>query len=123
MTKKILIVEDNDDLIEMYSIKLKEKKYKIQSAQNGIWGLRIAQKKEFNIIIIDISMPEMNGNEMLKEIRKNSKNKHTPIIVLSGSAQEGDIREAKNYGASKYLLKSQVTPSELVKEVEKLMVE
>lgn len=118
MKRKILFIEDDQDLVEMYTIKLIQKGYEIEIARNGVWGLKMAQKKKFNLIIMDISMPAMNGGEALVEIKKSSKNKDTPVIILSGSGQEDDIKLAKDNGADKYLLKSQVTPLELLKRVE-----
>lgn len=116
--KKILIIEDDRDLIEMYAMRLEQAGFEVERAENGVWGLEVAKKIKFDIIVMDMSMPAMNGDEMLLKIRGDSENKNSFIIVLSGSAQDDDFKNAKENGASRCLLKSQVTPTGLLEEIE-----
>jgi two-component system response regulator len=70
---------------------------------------------------MDIMMPAMNGCEMLRHIKKDSLNHSVPIIVLSNSAQDKDIEEAKKCGAASYLLKASITPVKLISEIKKVL--
>jgi len=83
---------------------------------------QIAQEKKFDIIVMDMMMPAMNGYEMLTKIKKDSINKKTPTIVISNSAQDDDIENAIKDGADKYLIKSSITPPKLIAEIEALGV-
>ncbi|MFC1678202.1 response regulator [Patescibacteria group bacterium] len=117
----ILLIEDEKDIVDMYKTSLEKVGYQVSIAKNGAWGLKQAQEKEFDLIIMDIVMPAMDGLGFLKKLKEGSKNHEIPIIVLSNSAQETDIQEAKRCGADCYLLKSQITPSKLAEEIAKLV--
>jgi DNA-binding response OmpR family regulator len=119
--KKVLLIEDNNDIIEMYDLYLNKAGLNTDISRNGAWGLKLAREKKYDLIIMDMMMPAMNGLEMLKNIKGESINQDTPIIVLSNSAQEKEIIDAKKFGATCYLLKSQTTPAILVKEITKYL--
>jgi len=118
---KVLIIEDEADIAEMYEMKLLDAGFSVDMAKNGAWGLKMAKKTEYDIIVMDMMMPAMNGYEMLTGIKKNSKNNKTLVVVLSNSAQDGDIQKAMKLGATGYLLKSTITPAKLVKELRNLI--
>lgn len=115
---KVLLIEDNEAIVEMYKIKLVKKGMNVDIAKNGLWGIKSAKAEKYDAIVLDLVMPVANGHAALKSIRKSVKNKLTPVIVLSNSGQERDIEKAKKCGASCYLLKSNITPSKLVSEIE-----
>jgi len=117
--KSILLIEDEEDIITMYKLRLEKAGYRVKVAKNGLWGLKLAREKKFDIILMDIVMPAMDGCRAIKELKADNKTKDTPVIVLSNSAQEGDIEKTKECGAMGYLLKSKITPAKLVKEIEK----
>jgi len=119
--KSVLIIEDEKVIIDMYKMRLENEGYEVEVADNGAWGLKLAKGKKFDIIVMDMVMPAMDGYRMLKEIKNESRNKKTPIIVLSNSAQEEDIEKAKKQGADLYLLKSSITPAKLAKRIEELI--
>lgn len=118
---KILLIEDEEVIIEMYKLRLEKEGYEVQVARNGAWGLKVACQESFDLIIMDMVMPAMNGYEMLEKIKKNKACKNIPVIVLSNSAQDNEINKAKELGATSYFLKSQITPAKLVKEVKELL--
>lgn len=107
--------------MEMYKLQLENDGYTVAVAGNGVWGLKNAQEKQYTIIIMDIVMPEMNGYNLLKGLKANSVNKNTPVIVLSNSAQDQDIKKALDCGADCFLLKANITPARLIKEIERLV--
>ncbi len=119
--EKVLLIEDEEVIIEMYKIRLEKAVYEVQVARNGAWGLKVACQEKFDLIIMDMVMPAMNGYEMLEKIKKNKVCKNKPIIVLSNSAQDNDIDKAKKLGATSFFLKSSITPAKLVKEVKNLL--
>jgi len=123
MNKKadILIVEDEEAIAEMYKIGLEKEGYRVEIAKNGAWGLKLAKDKKFAVIVFDMVMPAMKGHDAIRELKADNKTKDVPIIVLSNSAQDEDIKAAKETGISRYLLKSQITPTKLTKEVKKLL--
>jgi DNA-binding response OmpR family regulator len=118
---KILLIEDEEAIISMYKTRFAKEGYEIEVARNGAWGLKLAKQKKFDIILLDMIMPAMNGYEAIKILKADAATKDMPIIILSNSAQDRDIARAKKLGATGYLLKSQITPAKLVGEVEKII--
>lgn len=118
---KILLIEDEEAIISMYKLRFQKSGFEIETAKNGAWGLKIAKQKKFDLILLDMVMPAMNGYEAIKTLKADETTKNIPIIILSNSAQDGDIAKAKKLGAAGYLLKSSITPATLVKEVEKIL--
>lgn len=114
-TPKVLIVEDEEVFLEVFGIKLKDSGFEIETASNGGWGLKMAEKNKYDVILVDILMPVLNGVDLIKKLRKKGENKETPIIVLSGSIDEQSQRdEVLKAGAVDVLIKTRVTPSEVV---------
>ncbi|MBI4779352.1 response regulator [Candidatus Falkowbacteria bacterium] len=118
---KILLIEDEEAIINMYKLRFNKEGFEIEVAKNGAWGLKLAKQKKFDIILLDMIMPAMNGYEAIKILKSDENTKNVPIVILSNSAQDGDIEEAKKLGAAAYLLKAMITPAKLVKEVEKIL--
>lgn len=119
--RSVLLIEDETVIAEMYEMRLKKAGFAVTLAGNGAWGLKLAKKEKYDIIVMDMTMPAMNGCDMLKHIKKDSLNHEIPVIVLSNSAQDNDIAEAKRCGATDYLLKSQITPVKLIAEIKKVL--
>ncbi len=119
--KKVLIIEDEDVFIEMFSDKLKQEGFEVVSAKNGKWGLKEAEKGGFDCIILDIMMPAMNGNEAIKELRADEDTKNIPIIILSNSALDSEVEQALALGANEYYIKTRVTPGEVANRVKELI--
>jgi len=118
---KILLIEDEEAIINMYKLRFSKAGYEITSAKNGAWGLKLALEQKFDLILLDMVMPALNGYEAIKLLKADEKTKNIPIIILSNSAQDQDIEKAKKLGADACLLKASITPAKLVKEVEKIL--
>ncbi|MFA5359603.1 MAG: response regulator [Patescibacteria group bacterium] len=118
---KILLIEDEEAIINMYKLRFDKEGFQIEIARNGAWGLKLARQKKFDIILLDMVMPAMNGYEAIKALKSDDNTKNVPIIILSNSAQDGDIKKAKKLGANSYLLKSMITPAKLVEEVKRYL--
>ncbi len=121
VAKRVLLIEDEDVFVEMFTKKLTEDGYVVESAKNGAWGLKEAMNKYFDILIIDMVMPAMNGDEIVMALKQNDKTKNVPIIVLSASVGDEVREKVEKMGISAFFVKTQLVPSELSKEVAKLL--
>ncbi len=91
--KDILILDDNDLNITILEGIL-EKKFNIHVAKNGADAIERIKKENFDLVILDIMMPDMSGIEVCEKIKKNEVKKHTPIVFLSAAADDIDLRKA-----------------------------
>jgi len=120
--KKVLIIDDDQDLLEMYGHKFRAEGFKVEKAENGAWGLKRIKEGGFDLVLLDMSMPAMNGLEMLKTVQGEKKIKdNVKIIALSNTALDEEIREMKNCGADLCFVKIKVTPGEVCSEAMKLL--
>lgn len=115
--KTILLVEDDKALVEMYCAKFREEGLTYLTAENGEDGLAIARKESPQVVLLDIMMPKMDGFMVLEELRKDSKTKDLPIIMLSNLGQTSDIEKGKKLGANDYIVKASMTPAQVVGKI------
>jgi len=116
--KKILIVEDDNFVAEVYFAKLTEMGYEAILAQNGEEGLSALKRDKIDLILLDILMPIMNGMEMLEEIKKNEGWKNIPVILLTNVGEKESIQKVREMGVKNYLIKSHFTPAEVIEKIE-----
>jgi len=122
MKKRILIIDDDQDLLEMYGHKFKAEGFEVEKAENGAWGLRRIREGNFDLVLLDMAMPAMNGLEMLKAIKEEKNGqKNLKIIALSNTALDEEVREMKASGADLCFIKIKVTPGEVCTEAFKLL--
>ncbi len=115
---KILIVDDDKFLLNMYSIKFKKEQFDVTTASNGLDALEHLRGGLVpDAIILDIVMPIMDGLESLQNIRKENLAKTSVIIILSNNGQSSDIEKAKELGINGYIVKATTIPAEVVSEV------
>lgn len=114
---KILLIEDDSLIIKIYSTRLKADGYTVISAENGQQGLELAENELPDFILLDIMMPEVDGFTVLEKIRSNPSLKNTPIIVYSNLAQEAEMERAKQLGANEFIVKANISPTELVQKI------
>lgn len=123
LKKRILVVEDDPLLVEMYKDKLKMEGYRVSTVTDGKKAL--ARMKEGpDLILLDILMPGLNGFEVLKRIRSNEQTRNIPVIVLTniGSTQtDSDKSLALSLGATDYMIKSLNTPDEVVTRIQEVL--
>lgn len=103
--KKILIIEDNEDVRENTADILELANYKVSTAENGNIGIHIAEQLHPDVILCDIMMPELDGYEVLQRLSKNRKTASIPFIFLTAKTDKTDIRKGMNLGADDYLTK------------------
>ncbi len=123
--KKILLVEDDPFLIDIYTTKLKESGLLVDIATTGQDCLKKLAKEKFDLLILDIVLPQIDGWEILEKIKKAKEGqklkKDLKIVVLSNLGQKEEVERGLGLGVDKYLIKAHYTPSEVLKEIEKLL--
>lgn len=118
---KVLLVEDDNNLREIYEARLQAEGYDIVSAQDGETALVVAKKEQPDLIISDVMMPRISGFEMLDILRNTEGLKDVKVIMLTALGQAEDKTRADSLGANKYLVKSQVTLEDIVKAAAELL--
>lgn len=121
MAQKILLVEDDEMLREMYEAKLKGEGYDLVTADNGGDGLRIAQAEQFNLILLDIMLPQLDGFSILEELKSKPEKAKTPIIMLTNLGTDEDRAKGERLGAVDYLIKANMTPEQLATAIKKYL--
>ncbi|HOX10435.1 MAG TPA: response regulator [Candidatus Moranbacteria bacterium] len=119
----ILLAEDEEDLREMYSLGMSNEGCEVLKAANGKEALEWLEKKyaEIKAIFLDIIMPEMDGFEALKIIKKDARFEKIPVFIFSNLDNEEDKQQAIALGAEEYFVKAQHTPSELAQKIDLLL--
>lgn len=120
---KVLLVEDDNNLREIYQARLTAEGYDIVTAQNGEEALVVAKQNKPDLIISDVMMPRISGFEMLDILRNTDELKHTKVIMLTALGQTDDQKRANSLGADRYLVKSQVTLEDIVNAAKELLDE
>ncbi|MBI2033809.1 MAG: response regulator [Candidatus Liptonbacteria bacterium] len=118
-TKKILIVEDEKPAAKAFGLKLGRAGFESEVAFDGVDALAILAKKNFDLILLDLVMPRMDGFEFLAELK--NRNIKTPVIVTSSLSQEEDAKRAKDLGAIDYFVKSDTPIADIVEHVKKVL--
>jgi DNA-binding response OmpR family regulator len=119
--KKILIVEDDLFIRDIYHVKFSQEGFEVILAENGSEALKKLEQFVPDVILLDIVMPYMDGMEALKNIRSNENWKKIPVIMLTNISEKEKISESEGFGIDNYLIKSQFTPSEVVNKVNALL--
>jgi len=118
---KLLLIDDDAFLRDMYAIKFTESGHQVEVADSAVAALaQIEVVKDFDVILLDMIMPAMSGTELIKEISRLFPDLKAKCIVLSNQGQQEDIDDAKKAGAVGYIIKAEAVPSDVVKKVEAL---
>lgn len=115
---KIAIIEDDQAISQMYRFKFEAEDYDVETAENGRLGLALVESFRPDIILLDLMMPEMSGDQMLAEMRKTAWGKDTKVVILTNRGEQEIPPSVKELGVSAVILKADVTPrqvAELVK--------
>jgi two-component system alkaline phosphatase synthesis response regulator PhoP len=119
--KTILIVDDEEEIREIYKTKLSRDGYRVIAADSGTKGAEMALEKRPDLILLDIVLPMKEGFSVLEDLKKNPKTKKIPVIIFSNLNQDYEEKMAKELGAEAYLVKTNVTPEEVVGAVENIL--
>lgn len=118
---KIVLVEDDVTLADMYSIKFTQEGFDLKVASNGGQGLETVKKELPKLVLLDVILPGMDGFAVLKEIKSDDATKGIPVILLTNLGQDADMEKGKQLGAADYLVKASLTPGEVVEKVRALL--
>ncbi len=114
---KVAIIEDDLAIAQMYRIKFEAEGFDVETAENGKLGLELAEKIRPKIILLDIMMPEMTGDVMLKLMRQTQWGKNIKVIVLTNTGEQELPSALKRLGVSAVILKADMTPRQVVELV------
>lgn len=119
--KKVLLVEDDKMILDMYTLKFTQEGYEVTQAENGKDGLELAKKVNPDIVLLDIILPQMDGFTVLKSLKADPKMKDVPVVLLTNLGQDGDVKKGIELGAVDYLIKANFTPSQVVDKVKSVL--
>lgn len=114
--RTVLCIEDDRFIGEMYVRSLRKAGYEVDWMVDGADGLVAARNKDYDLIMLDIMLPEMRGSEILKQLRGGIKDlvPHSRIIVLTNFDQDEESRLAMEHDVDAYLIKAEITPRKLL---------
>lgn len=115
--KKILMIEEDYFLRKIYKNKLTSIGFEFIEATNGEEGLNKLISEKPDLVLLDLILPKKNGFDVLIEIRKNKELKNTLVIILSVLSQKSDVKRGLDFGAQEYLVKSEMSLSDVVDKV------
>lgn len=115
--KKILVVEDESFIADLYARQLTLAGYTVKVAKDGLVGLKTLETETFDLLLLDIMLPGLNGLELLKQWRAKSPQSTMPVLLLTNLGQDAVIKEGFDLGAQGYLIKASYTPDQVVNEV------
>ncbi len=114
---KIAIIEDDSVINQMYRMKFEADGFEVQVADNGKSGVEMVQAFGPDLILLDLQMPEMTGDEALKKIRSQPWGSKIPVIVLTNTGIEESPSVLKQLNVHSYIVKAELTPSQVVSRV------
>lgn len=117
MAAKIAIIEDDQAISQMYRIKFEAEGYTVETADNGKLGLELAEKMNPDIILLDLMMPEMNGDEMLAKLRKTDWGKDIKVVILTNVGEQEIPENVKKLDVSAVIVKADMTPRQVAEKV------
>lgn len=120
--KKILFIEDEEIFSEMFGEKLESEGFCVEYANNGVLGSKLATEKTYDLIITDLVLPAMAGEEIIRRIKLDDRTKDVPIIVLSAYFSEEDMQPVRDMGVMDFYEKTHVVPSDLARRVAELLM-
>jgi DNA-binding response OmpR family regulator len=114
---KILFIEDDPLINKIYSTRLKADGHEVFTAENGEEGLKIAMDNNPEIVILDVMMPRVDGFEVLEKLRADERFKLKPIIMYSNLNNEEEIKRAKQMGVTEFVIKANLSPTQMVEKI------
>lgn len=119
---KVAIVEDDLAIAQMYRLKFEAEGYKVEIAENGKLGLALCEQMKPDILLLDLMMPEMNGDEMLEKMRKTEWGKNIKVIILTNVGEQEAPESLRILGIDAYIVKAEMTPRQVADLVKQKLV-
>lgn len=121
MNKKLLLVEDEEYIRDLYKRQLDLAGLMTDAFGLGNEGLAAAEKNPYDLILLDIMLPDINGLQILQKIKQNPLSKNTPVVLLTNLGQDAVIKQGFELGADGYLVKAAYTPDQIVQEIKNIL--
>lgn len=118
---KIAIIEDDPAISQMYRMKFEADGFDVQLANDGLKGVAMVEEFQPDMILLDVQMPEMTGDEVLKQIRDAPWGKYIPVIVLTNLGEEEAPKTIRSLGIHSYIVKAELTPRQVVQRVKEAL--
>ncbi len=122
MAAKIAIIEDDQAISQMYRIKFEAEGYTVETAENGKLGLQLIEHMRPDIVLLDLMMPIMSGEEMLTRLRATQWGKDVKVIILTNKGEQEIPPEVKQLGVTSLILKANMTPRQVAELVKTKLV-
>ncbi|MGH7245739.1 MAG: response regulator [Candidatus Levyibacteriota bacterium] len=119
---KVLLVDDEEAIVQVFTTALQTGGIDVVSATTGNEGIQKAQTEKPDVILLDQVLPDINGNQVLENLKNNELTKNIPVAILSNFSQDGLVQEAMKLGASEYILKYQIAATDLPNKVQQLAI-
>lgn len=116
---KIAIVEDDQAISQMYRFKFEAEGYQVETAENGKLGLALVEQMKPDMVLLDLMMPEMNGDEMLAKMRKTAWGKTIKVVVLTNMGEQEIPKSMRELSVEAIILKADMTPRQVADLVKK----
>lgn len=123
MTQRILLIEDDQFIRDMYHEELTRLNFEVDSVATGKEGLDKLSQNQYDLILLDIMLPDTNGLEILKQVRQNPVTRDIKVVLLTNLGQEEIIKQGFELGADKYLVKMSYNPEQVATEVKSFLEE
>ena len=117
---RVLVVDDDRVIQQLLVVNLELEGYDVETASDGEEALERIMKTGYDVVLLDVMMPKMDGREVCRRVKGNAKRKDTPIIFLSARAQDLDVRQGYELGVSAYVTKP-FDPVDLLDVVERVI--
>jgi DNA-binding response OmpR family regulator len=119
--KKILIIEDDPFLSEMYVTKLTQANFQVEVATDGKAGMRKIKESKPDLVLLDIVLPKLDGFAVLQKVKKDPELKKIPVVLLTNLGQKNEVEKGLAFGADEYIIKAHFTPTAVVAKVKEIL--
>jgi DNA-binding response OmpR family regulator len=117
--QRVAIIEDDLAISQMYRLKFEAEGFEVGVAENGVAGLQLVKEFQPDIVLLDLMMPEMNGDEMLAKMREFDQK--TPVLVLTNLGKEEAPNELDSLNVHSYIVKAEMTPKQVAQRVKQVL--
>jgi len=121
VSPRILLVDDDSNILTIYSKRFAAAGFETVTARNGEDGLRMAGKHVPDLILLDLMMPRLDGFETLARLKEHMELQHIPVVILTSLSDRRDIDRCNELGCAAYLIKTQVTPEDVVRKAKEIL--
>ncbi len=119
--KKVLLVEDEQSIRELYTRQFTKSGFLVQAVGDGQQALQVLDTEKFDLLLLDIMLPGMNGLQVLRDFKAKNPTSPMKVVLLTNLGQDNIIKEGFSMGANGYLIKASYTPDQVVTEVKNIL--